>query len=146
MNCSKCGQPVESGVAFCGNCGNPMAQAATASTQSATNSTQAPQASNMSPAAVAPAAGATQVIPKTNVKAIVSLVLGILSVPSGLVPILGVTLGITGLVFGILSRKTNKGGMGLAGIILSSIGIAGSIIFFIIAVIALSAASSLEPA
>jgi hypothetical protein len=78
---------------------------------------------------------------KSNPKAIISLVLGIVSVV--LIPLIyygiiefyfigaGVAAGIVGIVLGIKAKKTAPSGMAVAGIVLSIIGLAVCAFFFI---------------
>jgi hypothetical protein len=61
-------------------------------------------------------------------RATASLVLGILSIPGALIPILGLALGVIGLVMGITARNDMRraggaSGKAMAGIVLSCIGI-----------------------
>ena len=74
---------------------------------------------------------------RTSGKAVASLVCGILSL---LIPFLGFVLGVLGIVFGVLSRKeiqrsekSLKGkGMAIAGFVCGIIGVAWTVIIFII--------------
>lgn len=62
---------------------------------------------------------------QSNGMAIAGMVLGILSIPASCcIALLGVIVGIVGLVLSIMAQKKAKSGMGLAGIITASIGIA----------------------
>ena len=69
----------------------------------------------------------------TKTKGTVSLVLGIVSVPLSLIPILGLLLGLAGVVLGFLSRKSEPAANKLAlwGIILGIAGIVLSVIVWI---------------
>ncbi|UOE96199.1 MULTISPECIES: DUF4190 domain-containing protein [Bacillaceae] len=58
---------------------------------------------------------------KHSGKAIASLVLGLVAIIFWLIPLFGIPITIVGLVLGIIARKSNKRGMAIAGIILSSI-------------------------
>lgn len=70
----------------------------------------------------------------TKTKGIVSLVLGIVSVPLAFIPIAGLLLGIAAVVLGFLSRKSEPGASTLAlwGIILGFVGIVLSVVMFIV--------------
>ncbi len=61
-------------------------------------------------------------------KSIASFVLGLVGIIAWLIPLFGYPVTITGLVLGILARKTEKNGFSLAGIILSSITLAITLI------------------
>lgn len=69
-------------------------------------------------------------------QAVAGMVLGIISVVFAFIPCLGfvsLVTGIIGLVMGIMGRKAvSRHGMAVAGIVLSSIGIGLSVIFFFI--------------
>ena len=67
--------------------------------------------------------------PRTSKLAITSLILGILSIPL-LFVIIGALVGLVGLILGIIGiagarRKNLKRGLGIAGIVLSAIGLIG---------------------
>jgi hypothetical protein len=70
-------------------------------------------------------------------RATASLVLGILSIPASMFPILGIALGVIGLVLGMTARNDMRraggpvSGRAKAGVILASIGIGLSIVFWI---------------
>jgi len=71
--------------------------------------------------------------------AIASLILGIACF---IVPFIGLVGGVIGLIFGIIALQNDKKGMAVAGIILNSLGLLGSIILFILFVIGIGMASS----
>ena len=64
--------------------------------------------------------------------AVFSLILGILSLFSGLVPICGVGNGILGIVAGIFGRKSERRKLANAGLLVSTFGILISIIYAIL--------------
>ena len=70
---------------------------------------------------------------KTNVLAIVGMILGILSILLGCCGWYSLLLGIPGLICSILSRKQGKSGMAVAGIVCSIIGIIIGILMTVIA-------------
>lgn len=70
--------------------------------------------------------------PRNSRLAITSLVLGILSIPLAFV-LVGVIFGLVGLILGIIGiagarRKNLKRGLGIAGIVLSAIGLIGGVL------------------
>jgi len=73
-------------------------------------------------------------------RATASLVLGILSIPAALIPILGIALGVIGLVLGMTARNDVRRAGGTAtgkitaGIVLSCIGIGLAVILWAAAV------------
>lgn len=72
---------------------------------------------------------------KSNGYAIASLILGILSIPVSCCYGLGIVLAISGVILGVLSKRQNNGqipGLGIAGIIISVLGVMTSIIMIII--------------
>jgi hypothetical protein len=79
---------------------------------------------------------------KADGKCIASMVLGICSIVFCWVPILGLVAAIIGLVLGISARKNNKSGIGLAGIITSSLGLAACVIYTIVWIVAISAVTT----
>jgi hypothetical protein len=56
-------------------------------------------------------------------KPVASLVLGILGLLTWIIPLLGLPVSITGLVFGINALKRVRKGMAVAGVVLCSIGL-----------------------
>ena len=64
-----------------------------------------------------------------------ALVLGIISLATWLIPIIGYPVTIVGLVLGIKSVKSEKRGMAIAGIVMSSIGLVLSLVNSIAGVI-----------
>lgn len=113
MNCPHCHNPVEPGAAFCGNCGQAL-QAAPLQ--------QVTGVPNYAVATPATHAGET--------KALLSVILGVISIPAAIIPIAGIILGIVGVVLGSLSRGTVKRTSSTVGIVLSCVGIVVSIGIF----------------
>lgn len=68
-------------------------------------------------------------------KSIASFVLGLVGIIAWLIPLFGYPVTITGLILGCLARKNEKNGFSLAGIILSSIFLALTLINSILGVI-----------
>jgi hypothetical protein len=77
--------------------------------------------------------------PKKSGMAIASLILGILSIPSGCCYGLGIILGIVGIILGVMSKKDSgqMSGMAIAGIICSCFGIVFGIAFWVLFIIGL---------
>jgi hypothetical protein len=73
-----------------------------------------------------------------NGRATAALILGVLSIPAALIPILGVILGVVGLILGITARSdmrrsgTPVPGKVKAAIVLASIGIGLSLMLWIL--------------
>jgi DNA-directed RNA polymerase subunit RPC12/RpoP len=67
-----------------------------------------------------------------DTKALVALILGIVSIVFCCCPIIGLVFALAGLILGIVSRQKQKSGMALSAIILSVIGLLLSILFFIL--------------
>ena len=64
--------------------------------------------------------------------ALISAALGVLSLCAGLVPIAGTALGIAGIVFGVLGRRSENKRLAVAGIVLSIIGALTAVIYSIL--------------
>lgn len=153
MNCEKCGQPIDPGATFCGNCGQPVAHtaptAAPAPSQTVVSQVMANGPTPTTPAFSTPSAGvagggavampsyATQPVAtgnKAEVLGIIGLIVGILGIPGSLIPILGLALGITGVVLSTISRSKSKRLLSLLGIIFSCLAILTAIAAFTYAV------------
>ena len=132
MLCTLCGEQLSEQARFCPNCGTLTGQ----------QSAAAPTPAATFPNTVAASVSGTQAIPKTETMAIVSLVLGILSLT-----ILHFLAGIPAIIVGRAARgkiRANPGqlggeGMARAGIIMGwiSVGIACAVAVLVIVVIIL---------
>lgn len=80
----------------------------------------------------------------SNAMAIVSLILGILSIVTAWCYGIGIIFGIIGLILAIVSRKKNKSGVGIAGLVCSIIGIVFSV-FMIVCIVIVVAAIMQDP-
>jgi uncharacterized membrane protein HdeD (DUF308 family) len=69
---------------------------------------------------------------RTNVLAIVSLILGILSIPACCTCFIAIILGVGGIICSVLSKREGKSGLATAGLICSIIGIVLGSIYFIL--------------
>lgn len=135
MNCPKCNQTVEAGATFCGNCGQPLlvapaaaqpAAAPVASSTLAAPTAVQPPVPQLAQAPVPQPVTAPVARPKGNGKAIVGLVIGVIAVPSALIPLFGLPLGIIGLILGTTSRKVPKKILSTLAIVFSVLAIVGS--------------------
>jgi hypothetical protein len=64
--------------------------------------------------------------------ALMSAALGVLSLCTGLIPMLGTIFGVGGIILGILGRRSENKRMALAGIVLSIIGLLTAIIYSVL--------------
>lgn len=81
---------------------------------------------------------------QNNVLAIVGMILGIISIPVGCCGWYSFFFGIGGLVCSILSRKQEKTGMSVAGIVCSIIGIVIALLMLLLTFVVLGLLAS-EP-
>jgi hypothetical protein len=145
MNCPHCGQPVEAGAAFCGNCG----QALQATPQPAPGPASISPNSNQSlagPAATVPAAttggivasasptpsAASPAVPvnRGEMRALIGLIIGVLSIPGALIPIVGCALGIASVVLATMSMQVKRK-IAILSLVFGGLGIVLSIILFV---------------
>ena len=125
MNCQKCNQPVETGAAYCGNCGQAMQ-----SRQSLATSMLSSAGVNAPSYAVAPPKSRTG-----ETQALLSLLFGITGIIGALfMALLGLVLGLIGLVLGTLARSSAKSNLAKAGIIASSLAILAGLAVWIYAI------------
>lgn len=94
MDCPRCGEVVDAGAAYCGNCGVALVQA-----RPAASLPDAPASVSLPAYAVASPSQH-----KAESKSMVALVLSILAVPGSIVPLLGWVLAITGIVMSSIAR------------------------------------------
>ncbi|HEY5442056.1 MAG TPA: zinc ribbon domain-containing protein, partial [Candidatus Saccharimonadales bacterium] len=137
MNCSKCHHALDADAAFCGNCGQPVAQAAQPSSspieQVIQNQPAAapPQPLNAPLAAAAGVPAYAVALPGQHSgdnKAVLALLFGIAGIVGALfIVLLGLVLGLAGLIMGTMSRSSSKRGLSTAGLVVSSVAILGSL-------------------
>jgi hypothetical protein len=94
MECPRCGEVVDAGAAYCGNCGVALAQTQPISA--------VPSATDPMPLPAYAVANPSQ--HKAESKSMVALILGILALPASIVPLLGWLLAITGIVMASIAR------------------------------------------
>ena len=94
MECSRCGEAVDAGAAYCGNCGVALTP-----TQPVAVVPFAPTSVSLPAYAVASPSQH-----KAESKSMIALILSILAVPGSIVPILGWLLAIAGIVMASIAR------------------------------------------
>lgn len=112
--CRKCELNVDVGAEFCGNCGaaiNPVRHAAPS----------VPQVAHTPPA---------KGNPIFNGHATGSLVLGIISLPSALIPFFGIPVSVAAFTLGLLGRQSQRRTRAIIGIVLAIIGIGLTLLQF----------------
>ena len=125
--CTNCRAENPEGAIFCSACGARLGAATnTAPAASAPPTMTATPAYSSTPSMGMPAA--TVGDPKHNGKATASLVLGIIGLFAWFIPLFGAPITIIGLIMGILGQKSQKKGMATAGLIMSILGLVGTII------------------
>lgn len=154
MYCKNCGTLINEGALFCHNCGKEIKTAepkVDTNEQDIIKSEVNVQEQNPSPFAQ-PMADAPVNTPTTAQKneksdrsalAVASLVLGIVS----LLPLCCVNTitAVLGLIFGIISIKSSKRGMAIAGIILSVIAIVAALVTLFISFIGMMRGVAASP-
>lgn len=130
MNCPNCNEPIETGSAFCGNCGQALSPASTSSQSPPALpnnsaelffpvSTTADAASRM-PGYAIPSASQQ----RNHLRATMSLVLGLLGIAGAVfIPVAGLVLGIIGIVLATMSMRSIKHSLSRAGLIASIIAV-----------------------
>ncbi|MEK7599687.1 MAG: zinc-ribbon domain-containing protein [Patescibacteria group bacterium] len=142
MNCPSCHQDVETGAAFCGNCGAPLQIAASNKTVSEIahilhNQAEIKNAPH-GPWVAAGAGGLATRLPSYaftkpsqhvgETRALLSLLMGTIGIIAAIfMPLIGLCLSITGIIMGTMSRSSAKRGLSTVGIIVSSLAILFSI-------------------
>ena len=131
MFCKNCGVNLKDGSTFCHNCGSPVNDCVQSNAPVNPPIYQdAPVAQPQNPQGYGYAPYPVYEAPKKSGDAfsILALIFGIIGVVADWI---GVFFAPVALIFGIISRKKSKSGMGIAGIILGSIGILVSTIALI---------------
>jgi hypothetical protein len=140
--CPNCNQPVETGVAFCGNCGFKMEPDSTKPQSASIEQvySQGPgedSTTNLSTPAAAGANIPPYAIPHHHKQhwAVMALAFGILGIgASALIPILGIGLGICGIVLISLSFRQSLGWLKPASLVVSILAVAVGIGFWVYAI------------
>ena len=134
--CTNCGTPLAEGANNCTNCGAAVSAPAAAPVETPVAEQYVPDTAPVYTAEpVSPQPPATEV---GKGMAIASLVCGIVSLVCT-----GGILSVLALIFGIVAKKQgNKSGMSTAGIILGAIGCALCVIFIALYIVGLVAAIS----
>ena len=140
MNCPRCNQPLENGASFCGNCGQALTQIGQVmqNQQSANQQAaqpQPPMPANAQPALAAPMgqsvptyAIGTPAQSKGEMKAVLSVVFGLLGIVGGMViPLVGFIFCFTGFVLASLAWNTQRRSLSIAGFILSLVALTASV-------------------
>ncbi len=136
MNCPKCSQPIETGAAFCGNCGQSL-QGASTPLQSPISQVMNNQTSSAGPPpnfgvsaahaghmAVPAYALATKSQHRGEMTSLWSIIFGVFGLGGALlIPLLALALGITGVVLGTLTRHTPYRRMSTIGLVVSALAI-----------------------
>jgi len=140
MNCPRCSQPIETGAAFCGNCGQSL-QAAPPTSRSPISQVINNQAASAGPPpnfgisaaqaghiAVPAYALATKSQHRGEMTSLWSIICGVFGLGGALlIPVVALAFGITGVVLGTLTRHTPYRRMSTIGLILSSLAILGGL-------------------
>src|SRR5947209_3237322 len=128
MNCPNCSQPVEADAAFCGNCGQALQTPAQQSPLARGYANAKPQGSDQDTFSAPATAGATLqaiALPVTTrsgeVMAILAVLAGVLGLPGGIIPILGLGLGIASIVMGSLALNTQKRTLAIVGLVIGCV-------------------------
>jgi hypothetical protein len=133
LNCQNCGEEIEPGAAFCGNCGHPVVGTNPAPQATTPNITQAPVAESVpvvQPPQAQPIPAAPYIQPvrqSGETMAIVALIVAVLALPLALFPVFGLILGGVGLALSIQSRIKIKRTLNLVGVVFGCLAIVLSI-------------------
>lgn len=136
MNCPRCNEPLENGASFCGNCGQALTQIG----QVMQNQQQPPAQVAPTPLPNRPAmassggvaiptyAIATPAQSKGELKAILSIVFGLLGIVGGLIiPLIGFIFCFTGFVLASLAWNSQKRSLSVIGFVLSLVALTASV-------------------
>jgi hypothetical protein len=133
MDCPKCGQPVEAGAVFCGNCGQQIASSDSpiASVLASSNTTPSvPAFSSLDSVATGgsvlavPAYARDAIHVHSHVKVTLALALGIFGIVGALLyPVVGIALGIIGLILATTARGLTTKKFKITAIIVSAVAL-----------------------
>jgi membrane protein implicated in regulation of membrane protease activity len=129
LDCPNCGQPVDAGALFCGNCGqalqaahSPIAQAVEQDAAKPNDYASFGQLATIG--AAVPAYAISQTHVHNHVKVILALVFGILAIAGGLfIPIIGLVLGIAGTVLATTATHASGKWLKITALVVSIIGL-----------------------
>lgn len=147
MKCPKCNQAVETGAAFCGNCGQALRATVTPIAEVMRNQSASPSYPQPldRPLAAAGAAGMSASVPNYALaiagrhidenKALLALLFGLAGIAGSLfLALIGLVLGVAGLVMGTMSRSGTRRGLSTVGLVASSLAILSSLAVWVYAV------------
>lgn len=98
----------------------------------------APPAMGYAPSAPAPYQAVPQpIVHNPTGKATTSLVLGLVGIVAWLVPLLGVIITVMGIITGVTGRKSTKRGQATAGLVLSIIFLAVSVLWWVLGIVSI---------
>ncbi len=135
MNCPNCGEAVEAGAAFCGNCGQALTSRLPQAlpTAALTNNPVPGVALGTDLTAGAAATIPVYAVPLTSLqnaqmKATMSMVVAVLGIAGAiLMPLIGLALGVIGIILATLSRRVVRHGLSTVGIVISVLAIVAGI-------------------
>jgi hypothetical protein len=144
MNCPNCGQEIETGAAFCGNCGQAIGQTPSPIAQVFQNTAGQPPSRLPTTSLAAVGASAVSHMPSyavanpeqhsTELKSLLSLICAVLGLVSVLlVPLLALGFGITAIVLGTMSRHHFHRALSTTGIILGGLAVAAGLAMWVYA-------------
>jgi len=129
MNCRNCGYSAVSGSAFCANCGVAVTAAQAPASQEQPLQQQQYPPQYQQQYQQFPMAGGQPVADRGKYgQAIASLVLGIISMITWLIPLFGFPTAVAGLILGIGGLKSSHKAMAIIGIVLSSLALLATLI------------------
>lgn len=136
MNCLRCQQPIENGASFCGNCGQALSQIGQVMQNQQVAAQQAPTAHLPNRPAMASPGGqavptyaiATPAQSKGEMKAVLSIIFGLLGVAGGLIiPLVGFIFCFTGFVLATLAWNSPRRSLSIIGLVLSLVALTSSV-------------------
>lgn len=109
MNCPQCQLPAEPDAAFCGNCGQALQLVAAMPTaEAAGDAVHTAGPSDKAPLPAYAVAAASPERQQLESKAMTGLIISVLAVPGALIPVLGASLAVAGLIMATTARGIHK--------------------------------------